>query len=151
MNSNPVDLNRNIDLYKSKIKRAVLSDEKEYLFRVRYRDHNLKWSNWSALSRFTTLWTGDKHINQNGYLLNQNYPNPFNNETSFTYHIPEKCEVVFRIYDEGKRLISEIEQGLQPEGTYSVNYDAKKLSSGMYVYEMHTRNFSTTKKMTCIK
>jgi len=150
-NSNPVDLNWNINLYQSKIKRSLLSVDKEYFFRVRYRDHNLKWSNWSELAPFKTVGISENPGLQNGYFLNQNFPNPFSNETSFTYHIPEKCEVVFYIYNENKHLIDEIDAGEKPEGTYTLNYNAKNLSSGMYVYEMHTRNLSVSKKMITIK
>ncbi len=146
-NSNPVDLNQNINLYQSKINRALLSGDKEYFFRVRYRDLNLKWSDWSELAPYNTVGISENPVFQNGYLLNQNFPNPFNNETSFTYHIPEKCEVVFYIYSEGKSLISEIEAGIQPEGTYTIHYNAKKLNSGVYIFEMHTRNLSVSKKM----
>lgn len=149
-NSDPVDLNRNINLYQSRINKAKLSDSKEYLFRVRYRDQNLKWSNWSELTPFKTLGIND-NAGQQGYILRQNYPNPFRNETTFTYDIPETCEVVFRIYDTNHRLINEINEGIKPKGTYNFRFNAGNLCSDTYIYEMIAGGISVSQKMTCIK
>jgi hypothetical protein len=150
-NSNPVDLNLNINLYQSRISKTQLSDSKEYFSRVRYRDHNLKWSDWSDLTRFSTVGIKENPGLRQGYLLEQNYPNPFSNETTFSYFIPEKCEVIFRIFDNNQRLISEIYEGVKSEGTHILHYKSENLSSNTYIYEMTAGGVSVSHKMTCIK
>ncbi|MDO9254679.1 MAG: metallophosphoesterase [Bacteroidales bacterium] len=143
----PVDLNKNINLYQSKISTSQLSNEREYFFRVRYRDQNLKWSNWSDLTRFTTLGTGENQGIKTGYILNQNYPNPFRNSTSIIYNIPQRSDIIFRIYDANYRQVATINEGFKDKGTHHLNYNAANLSGGVYFYEMSTENQCITKKM----
>lgn len=150
-NNAPVDLNLNINLYQSRIRKAQLSGSKEYYSRVRYRDHNLKWSDWSDLTRFSTVGINEEPELPQGYFLDQNYPNPFRTETTFSYRIPEKCEVVFRIFDNNQRLVSEINEGIKAAGTYSFHYKAENPDSNTYIYEMIAGGLSVSRKMTCIK
>lgn len=49
---NAIDLNNGIDLKRFQIEQE-LSDGSTYYWRIRYRDHNLKWSNWSEEQSFT--------------------------------------------------------------------------------------------------
>ncbi len=147
----PVDVNKGINLLQSKISLSQLSAGKEYYFRVRYRDHNLKWSEWSALTSFSTLGTDEFQGMQRGYYLEQNIPNPFRNQTKFTYKVPEKCEVIFRIYDKNQRIISEINEGVKDKGTYTFDFNAENLASDVYIYEMNANNLSVSKKMIHVK
>ena len=150
-NNAPVDLNLNINLYQSRISKAQLSGSKEYYSRVRYRDHNLKWSDWSDLTRFSTVGINKEPELPQGYFLDQNYPNPFRTETTFSYRIPEKCEVIFRIFDNNQRLVSEINEGIKAAGTYSFHYKAENPDCNTYIYEMIAGGLSVSRKMTCIK
>ncbi len=87
-----------------------------------------------------------------GYKLFQNYPNPFNPITKISYSISHSNFVSLKIYDivgkEIKTLVSEV----QDANTYSVNFDADKLSSGIYFYKLQVgNNFVETKKMLLIQ
>lgn len=146
-NSNPVNLNRNVNLYQSRVNRSLLSDNKDYFFRVRYRDQNLKWSNWSDLVRFTTLGTDDTPGIQTGYILDQNIPNPFQNSTTIKYTIPSRSEVIFRIYDADYKQVAEINEGFKNKGTYHFDCKVEQLSGGIYFYKMVTNSQCVTKKM----
>lgn len=146
-NSNPIDLNLDINLYQSRINKNQLLDSKEYFSRVRYRDHNLKWSDWSGLTNFSTLGTNESQSHQQGYYLEQNIPNPFINQTKFTYKVPEKCEVIFRIYDTNHTIIREINEGVKAKGTYSLVFNAENLASDVYIYEMNANGLILAKKM----
>ena len=150
-NFNPIDKNRDINLYQIKIKKSLLSGNKSYYFRVRYRDHNLKWSNWSNSILTKAVGLNTESINSNEYFLNQNYPNPFQNTTSITYNIMEKSEVIFRIYDKYSRLVDEINEGVKVKGIYEFEYKAEKLDTGLYFYELNANKFSITKKMIKLK
>ncbi len=50
----PVDLNAAIDLARLQLSPGTLTLGESYLWRTRYRDRNLGWSNWSAPKGFTT-------------------------------------------------------------------------------------------------
>jgi hypothetical protein len=39
----------------------------------------------------------------------------------------------------------------KPAGNYEVNFDASKLSSGIYFYKLQTGNFTSTKKMVLMR
>ena len=49
----PTDLNENIDLKRLPIEAGILENGTTYFWKVRYRDQNLKWSDWSEIQNFT--------------------------------------------------------------------------------------------------
>lgn len=150
-NLTPVDLNKNINLNQCTINKAKLADSKVYFFRVRYRDHNLKWSNWSASVQFKTVGIKDNPGLGQGYFLDQNYPNPFYDYTTITYHVPVSSDITFRIYDINNKLVDELREGVKHKGTYNINYNAGKLNSDIYIYEMIAGGFTVSRKMTCLR
>jgi hypothetical protein len=145
--SKPIDRNKDINLYQTKIPESQLSSQTPYYFRVRYRDTNLKWSNWS--DSFLYITTGIKEeVSQSGNsILYQNFPNPFQNSTTIKYTITERSEVIFRIYDANNRQVDEINEGVKNKGTYHFDYKAETLSGGIYFYKMIAKNQCVTKKM----
>jgi len=146
-NLNPIDKNLSIDLSHIKIKTSLLPATGTFFFRVRYRDHNLKWSNWSNSSSFFKVGINNKPNTSTNYYLNQNYPNPFRNKTTITYGIPEMTKVDFRIYNACNIMVDEINEGIKIKGTYQIDYDDWHLNSGVYFYKMITDSWSMTKKM----
>ncbi|MEJ2628807.1 MAG: T9SS type A sorting domain-containing protein, partial [bacterium] len=86
------------------------------------------------------------------YLLKQNYPNPFNTSTKISYSIQKSDFVTLKVYDilgrELQTLINEYQNG----GRYSINFDASRLSSGIYFYRLQVgSNFMETKKMMLMR
>jgi hypothetical protein len=85
------------------------------------------------------------------YNLYQNYPNPFNPSTTIRYSIIQPDIVRIKIYDilgrEVKTLVNELKQA----GSYEVQFDAKGLASGIYLYRIETGSFIQTKKMILLK
>ena len=83
--------------------------------------------------------------------LFDNYPNPFNPVTQIKYSIKENGLVTLKIYDvlggEVKTLVNED----QAAGTYTKNFNASNLASGIYIYKLSTRNFNQVKKMLLLK
>ncbi len=150
----PVDKNLNINLYQSKVSLSSIIKGKTYLFKVRYRDQNLKWSNWSDSILFNTdgitgIFSLKEFSNDN--FLYQNFPNPFSNSTNINFYIPEKSKVIFRIYDKNSKFVDEINEGVKLKGEYNFEYNAANLASGIYFYEMITNKFSISKKMVIIR
>lgn len=51
----PLDKNKGIDLYRLALNKSVFVLGQEYGYRVRFRDHNLRWSEWSNEVKFTPV------------------------------------------------------------------------------------------------
>ncbi len=85
------------------------------------------------------------------YKLFQNYPNPFNPRTTIKYGIPERTFVELRIYDILGREVELLVNGEQEAGYYEIEFNATKLSSGIYLYRLQAGNFIQTKKMVLLR
>lgn len=85
------------------------------------------------------------------YKLEQNYPNPFNPSTLIKFSIPEASHVKVTISDILGKEISTLVNDQFSAGNYSVNFDAGKLSSGVYIYTLMTDKFKQSKKMLLMK
>lgn len=87
----------------------------------------------------------------NEYKLEQNYPNPFNPTTKINFAISSPGFVSLRVYDiTGKEVSNLVNEKLQT-GTYSYEFNASTLSSGIYFYTLKSDNFVSTKKMVLVK
>lgn len=83
--------------------------------------------------------------------LEQNYPNPFNPSTTINFAVPEQAQVQLDIFDMLGRKVAELLNEPKSAGRYSINFDASKLASGLYLYRLQVGNSVLTKKMTLIK
>jgi hypothetical protein len=85
------------------------------------------------------------------YLLAQNYPNPFNPTTTISYSLPLKSQVELAIYNALGESVMQLVNEEKPAGSYSVEFDAANLPSGVYFYRIQAGSFIDTKKMILIK
>ena len=85
------------------------------------------------------------------YRLEQNYPNPFNPVTSITFELPAAGNVEIKVFDILGREAATIFSGFKPAGSYTIDFDASNLTSGVYFYKMTTDNFSEIKKMILLR
>jgi hypothetical protein len=85
------------------------------------------------------------------FQLEQNYPNPFNPSTTIKYSVPEKSDVTIRVFDILGAEVATLVNVTQEAGSYEINFDASKLSSGMYIYRLNTGDVSLSKKMMLLK
>ncbi|MDP4116947.1 MAG: YCF48-related protein, partial [Bacteroidota bacterium] len=85
------------------------------------------------------------------YSLSQNYPNPFNPSTQINYTIPKEGFVKIVIYDVLGRQVSIPVNEHKTAGTYSVEFNGGRLSSGVYYYTLTAGDFVQTKKMLLLK
>ncbi len=94
----------------------------------------------------------DKPVtNPSEFLLSQNYPNPFNPSTTIDYQIPKASNVTIKVYDLLGKEVATLVNEEKAAGTYTVNFNADNLSSGLYIYQIKSGNFIQTKKMTLLK
>ncbi len=85
------------------------------------------------------------------YYSSQNYPNPFNPLTKIKYSIPKQSNVSLKVFDILGNEIAELVNEKKPVGNYEVQFDAAKLSSGVYFYRIQAGEFVKTKKMVVLK
>ena len=83
--------------------------------------------------------------------LFQNYPNPFNPTTNISFSITQKTSVRIEIINITGQLVDVRNLGVLPAGSHDIEYDASRLSSGVYFYRMTTDNGSISKKMVLLK
>ena len=85
------------------------------------------------------------------YNLAQNYPNPFNPVTTIKYSIPESGNVLLKVYDILGNEVATLINEERDRGIHSVDFDASRLSSGVYLYKLQAGSFVETKKMILLK
>ena len=85
------------------------------------------------------------------YTLDQNYPNPFNPSTVISYRLPLTGHVSLKVYDMIGREVATLVNEVKATGSYEVMFDASKLSSGIYFYQLKSGQFNSVKKMMLIK
>jgi hypothetical protein len=93
-----------------------------------------------------------ENLHANEYSLIQNYPNPFNPLTVISYQLPVNCFIYLKVYDIMGQEIETLVKEEKKAGNYSVNFDAGRLSSGVYFYRIETNTgFTQTKKLLLLK
>lgn len=85
------------------------------------------------------------------YRLYQNYPNPFNPVTIISYSIPESQIIELKVYDLVGNEVIELVNEYKNAGSYTVNFNANNLSSGIYFYKIKAGRFIQTKKLVLLK
>ena len=85
------------------------------------------------------------------FQLLQNYPNPFNPSTTIAYQLPEPGHVELVIYNmEGQKVVTLVSER-QPAGSYTYEWHAGALASGVYFYRITSGKFVGVKKLLLMK
>jgi hypothetical protein len=84
-------------------------------------------------------------------MVEQNYPNPFNPMTTIAFTMPAKGRVSLKVFDVRGRLVDELVNGEREAGRHAVNFDGTRLSSGLYMYQVTTKDQTITRQMTLLK
>ena len=98
-----------------------------------------------------TTVNGEIDILPKEFILAQNYPNPFNPTTVIEFSLPEEVHVSLRVYDVPGNELAVLVDRRYTSGTYTVNVDAKRWSSGVYLYQLNAGGYSRTLKMLLLK
>jgi hypothetical protein len=93
----------------------------------------------------------DRLQNPTGFSLMQNYPNPFNPTTKIDFRIPNGSVTKIAVYNLAGQEVATLLKEFRPAGQYSVEFNAEKLPSGIYFYQLKTENYSAMKKMVLMK
>jgi len=85
------------------------------------------------------------------FALEQNYPNPFNPSTKIKFAVPEKSNVLIKIYDILGSEVATLVNEEMDAGWYENNFNAAGLSSGVYFLKMEAGSYVNTKKMILLR
>ena len=98
-----------------------------------------------------------ENVPQNhSFKLDQNYPNPFNPSTTINYSIQESGNVIIKIYDSLGKQIRILVNETKNSGEYRTIWDGrddngKKVSSGVYFYQIQVGDYIQAKKMIMLR
>jgi hypothetical protein len=85
------------------------------------------------------------------FSLYQNYPNPFNPTTNIKFSIPSSNFTSLKIFDMLGKEIAVLVSEKKDAGEYTVPFNAARMPSGIYFYQLRSGNFVETKKMILMK
>ena len=85
------------------------------------------------------------------FSLEQNYPNPFNPATTISFSLPSKSFVSLKVFDALGREVATLLSEELPAGTYSQQWNAASLPSGVYFYRLQSGSFIETKKLVLLR
>ena len=103
-----------------------------------------------SLPGITAVKTESSEIPVN-YSLSQNYPNPFNPSTTINFSVPQSGQITLKVYNLlGCEVATLVNEELRV-GNYSAKFEAKQLASGIYIYKLTAKNFTSSKKMMLMK
>jgi len=110
-------------------------------------------SNWSKTRTINNILTAfeNEYDAELDFTIKQNFPNPFNPTTKISYTIKEKTNVQLVVYNMLGQRVETLVNMRQSPGKYVAEFDAKGLSSGVYLYKITAGSFQETKKMVLIK
>jgi len=138
---------------------SILHSDETYDWRVRaWKVDCGTPSDWSSIWHFTTT-SGDRpflHGINNSFIpesftLLQNYPNPFNPVTNIKFSIPRSSFVKINVFDiTGKEVTKLVNENMNA-GSYTVDFNASDLATGVYLYRIDADGFTDVKKMMLIK
>ena len=85
------------------------------------------------------------------FKLYQNYPNPFNPTTKISWQSAVGSWQTLKVYDVLGNEVTTLVDEYKPAGNYEVEFNANKLPSGVYFYQLRAGELIETKKLTLIK
>lgn len=98
-----------------------------------------------------TMGVGTDGVLPTEYSLMQNFPNPFNPATSIRFVLPVSGRTMLKVYDLLGREVAELVNERMEAGEYTVPFNAQKLTSGVYFYQLRSGMYVETKRMMLVK
>jgi hypothetical protein len=98
----------------------------------------------------------EKSNRPGSFLLFQNYPNPFNQGTKIRYAISEDGPTTLKIYNLTGRLVRELVNETQSQGSHEIVWDGKDtrgqvVASGIYFYQLKSGRQATVRRMVLLQ
>jgi hypothetical protein len=136
---------------------AQYSDTEHYLLGVCFTDAHTGTAvgDNGTILRTTTggvTWVEEQATAPKGITLAQNYPNPFNPTTTIQYTLQKSGRVSLVVTDiYGRALRRLLDSSFQEAGSHQVQFDARRLPSGVYFYRLIADEQQWTRKMVLLR
>ncbi|MBN2365374.1 MAG: T9SS type A sorting domain-containing protein [Calditrichaeota bacterium] len=85
------------------------------------------------------------------YNLFQNYPNPFNPSTTIKFDLPKTTQVIMKVFNILGEEVTTLVSDRLSAGSYSYDWDASNLASGVYLYRLQAGDYVETRKMILMR
>lgn len=99
----------------------------------------------------TTTRINQKINNPDQYGLLCNVPNPFNPSTKISFLLSKQEYARLDVYDVNGRLINTLVDEVRQKGRHNVLFDAKGMTSGLYICKLSCESGYDTKRMLFLK
>jgi len=93
----------------------------------------------------------DGNMSPSNYALEQNFPNPFNPATQINFSLAKTSNVELSIYNILGQKVMTLVNGTMSGGAHSVQFNASRFASGVYIYRLSAGEFKMSKKMVLLK
>jgi hypothetical protein len=96
----------------------------------------------------------DQSANTEGafrFELLQNHPNPFNPTTTIEYSIAQATHVTLSVHDLLAREVAVLVNAFQDKGRYKIEFSARELASGVYLYTLRAGTQVEVRKLLLLK
>jgi hypothetical protein len=104
---------------------------------------------WDGTSSGVQRQIGDVPLTFN---VSQNYPNPFNPATTIEFTLAENSRVTLKIYNVlGDKIVTLVDGERNAGVVHRVQFNASKLSSGVYFYRLETEKGTQVRKLLLMK
>ncbi len=85
------------------------------------------------------------------FWLYNNYPNPFNPSTTIEFDLPKRSEVSLKVFNILGEEVATLVSDRLSAGSYSYEWDALNLASGVYLYRLQAGDYVETRKMVLMR
>jgi beta-glucosidase len=106
--------------------------------------------NWFSFDKVTNI-EKKRENNRLSYSLKQNFPNPFNPSTKIRYTLKKQGFVKLSVYNLLGERIGILVNEKKTAGEHFASFNAKGLSSGVYLYKITIPGYTETKKMLLLE
>jgi hypothetical protein len=134
-----IDSVENTGRYTWRIPPAGLAFDSTYSLRVRLLSDSTLYSDSKRFSIASSAGVAEDGSIPSTYSLGQNYPNPFNPTTTISFGLAAKSMVDLSVFNIVGQQVAQIIHGEMEAGYYREQFDASRLSSGVYFYRMQAR------------
>ena len=99
----------------------------------------------------TAVGSSSSHAVPQHYELRHNFPNPFNPSTNISFTLPLRSFVSLKVYDMLGREVATLVAELLPAGSYSRQWNASNMASGVYFCRLQAGDFIDVKKLVLLR
>ena len=146
----PINLNFGIDLQRLNVPAGLLISDSSYKWRIRYRDHNVRWSEWSDSAAFsvTPVQVVELKFEDSFQVI----PNPFSKKVNISFSTEVTENIQISILNINSKIIKSLANNAFIKGEQQICWDGtdmsgKKVVSGMYFCLIESKTINKTIKL----